>query len=289
MNVLALGVALRLLLFGGSFLFTLAILGFIAYQGHEQWNETLPWLGLSLTASALTLPALCFTLLGLGTRLQGLATPLACLAAGGIPLALLATGLFVTRAHREPAPLPAAPAQPAADDSRPQPRFQEVCRNPACRAPLTHDERFCGTCGWDQDRPVQPEDTLPVGPASSGDIPSPTEGPPAFLVIHNGPQAGMNYHLGRQTGIGSGPGNKISLLDPLVGSEHAQVRRKGTAYVYHDMSTPNGSFLVTPTGKERIDAPRALRHGDMIQVGDTILVFMQTDEASKGISDETER
>jgi hypothetical protein len=288
MNVLALGVALRLLLFGGSFLFTLAMVGFIAYQGRERFSETLPWLGLSLAASALTLPALFFTLLGLGTRLQGLATPLACLAAGGVPVALLATGLFVAQAHRETAPPPAAPEPPALDDSRPKPRVQEVCRNPACRAPLTHDERFCGACGWDQDRPVQPEDTLPVGPASS-DAPSPVEEPLAYMVVRNGPLAGTDYQLGQETGIGSGAENKISLIDPFVGTEHARVVRKGASYVFYDMSTANGSFLVTPTSKERIDMPHTLRHGDMIQVGDTLLVFMQADKASKGISDETER
>ena len=288
MSVLTLGAAVRLLLFGGGFVFTLAILGFIAYQGRERWNEALPWLGLSLTASALTLPALCFTLLGLGTRFPGWATPLACLAAGGIPLALLTTGLFVTRSHRETASPPVAPAQPAIDDSRPQPRFQEVCRNPACRAPLNHDERFCETCGWDQDRPVLPEDTLPVGPASSG-MPTPPEGLGAYLVVRNGPQAGTNFQLGGETVIGSGPKNKVSLLDPFIAIEHASVQLQGEAYVFHDMSTPNGSFLVSPTGKERIDKPHTLRHGDMVQVGDTILVFMQADDVSKGIGDDSER
>ena len=125
---------------------------------------------------------------------------------------------------------------------------------------------------------MQPGETLPPAPGIStpaGNAPDTTEGPLAYMVVRNGPQAGTNFRLGRETDIGSGEENQVILQDPFVGREHACVRRKGTAYVFYDMSALSGSYLITPTGRERIDIPYTLRHGDMIEMGNTILAFMQ--------------
>lgn len=279
MNLAAFDAVLRTLLFGGSFLFTLAIVAFIAWDGRERWPEIFPWLALGLTASGLTLPALGFSLLRLGARFQSWVTPLGCIALSGVPLAVLTIGLYAALSHGEaPVEEEVAEAPPEEAVGARQPYFQPVCRNPSCRAPMTPDQKHCPVCGWDRDQPVKlPDEMAASAPAPEADAVGAAETIPipAYLIVRNGPQAGEDYRLGRETDIGSGPGNHVALKDPFVGREHATVRRKGEAYVFYDMSTPNGSHLITPTGKERLDVPYTLRHGDMIQLGDTVLVFMQ--------------
>jgi hypothetical protein len=277
MSFLTLETSLRVVLFGGSFLFTLAIIAFIYRDGQGRWTEVLPWLALGATASALTLPALGFSLLGLGVRFQDWVTPLGCLALSGVPLALLTVGLYATLTRSQ-----TTEETPINDTvvheiraTGPRPYFQAVCRNPTCRAPMESGERRCATCGWDQERPVPSRGMLPAAkPAPHHNLPGLAESALAYLVIRSGPQAGTSFRLARNTDIGSDPGNQVNLQDPFVSREHATIRYKSTSYVYYDMSS-NGSYLITPDAKKRLDVPHTLRHGDMIELGDTLLVFMQ--------------
>ncbi len=65
--------------------------------------------------------------------------------------------------------------------------------------------------------------------------------------------------------IGRGDGCEIRLPDPSVSHRHASIRQRGTDYVVIDEGSSNGTFV----GPVRLSAqaPRVLRHHDLIRVG----------------------
>ncbi|HEV8548457.1 MAG TPA: FHA domain-containing protein [Polyangiaceae bacterium] len=65
--------------------------------------------------------------------------------------------------------------------------------------------------------------------------------------------------------IGRGEGCEIRLPDPSVSHRHASIRQRGTDYVVIDEGSTNGTFV----GPVRLSAqaPRVLRHQDLIRVG----------------------
>src|SRR6185503_3907724 len=65
--------------------------------------------------------------------------------------------------------------------------------------------------------------------------------------------------------IGRGDGCEVRLPDPSVSHRHASIRQRGTDYVVVDEGSSNGTFV----GPVRLSAqaPRVLRHHDLIRVG----------------------
>jgi pSer/pThr/pTyr-binding forkhead associated (FHA) protein len=65
--------------------------------------------------------------------------------------------------------------------------------------------------------------------------------------------------------IGRGDGCEVRLPDPSVSHRHASIRQRGTEYVVIDEGSSNGTFV----GPVRLSAqaPRVLRHRDLIRVG----------------------
>ena len=65
--------------------------------------------------------------------------------------------------------------------------------------------------------------------------------------------------------IGRGEGCEVRLPDPSVSHRHASIRQRGTEYVVIDEGSSNGTFV----GPVRLSAqaPRVLRHQDLIRVG----------------------
>jgi pSer/pThr/pTyr-binding forkhead associated (FHA) protein len=65
--------------------------------------------------------------------------------------------------------------------------------------------------------------------------------------------------------IGRGEGCEVRLPDPSVSHRHASIRQRGTDYVVIDEGSTNGTFV----GPVRLSAqaPRVLRHGDLVRVG----------------------
>ncbi len=65
--------------------------------------------------------------------------------------------------------------------------------------------------------------------------------------------------------IGRGEGCEVRLPDPSVSHRHASIRQRGTEYVVIDEGSSNGTFV----GPVRLSAqaPRVLRHRDLIRVG----------------------
>lgn len=93
------------------------------------------------------------------------------------------------------------------------------------------------------------------------------------LVIVRGPGVGQSFNLSPETSlsIGRSPNNDIPIEDGAVSGEHCRVRPEGGAFVIHDLSSTNGTFV----NDRRIKRHR-LAEGDTVRVGETLLQFKQS-------------
>ncbi len=94
------------------------------------------------------------------------------------------------------------------------------------------------------------------------------------LVISN--RVVERHDLKARTVIGRSRQADILLADPLVSREHAAIIRKGTQWVLEDLGSANG---VTVNGGPAVR--EALAEGDILGIGDAVLVFTREDIASE--------
>jgi len=150
--------------------------------------------------------------------------------------------------------------------------MREVCRNcgghlepdfiycPECNAPVGGGESMNGS--WVADR-----FTRPLVQARRHKI--------AFLVVKTGSEAGRSVQLQEATTVGTA-GNGLVLSDRYVSANHGLIRLIDNVFVYHDLASMNGSFLVGHNGdKRKIDSPLRLMHGDTIEIGRTRVAYVE--------------
>jgi hypothetical protein len=124
-----------------------------------------------------------------------------------------------------------------------------------------------------------PPTTLAPPPAP---VPAAPTGPiGAYLFVKTGADQGHQYPVGNQVTIGRGSGCGIVLADSRVSSEHGQLKRQGDSYVYLDLKSTNGSFLIVEGREERLRTSQALVDGDELRVGQTVLKFIRVAEGSR--------
>src|SRR5438067_7155964 len=88
------------------------------------------------------------------------------------------------------------------------------------------------------------------------------------LILQNGLNAGREYPLDRDSlTIGRQEGNAIALDDTQASRQHARLDVRGGQISVTDLGSANG----TRVNGERIGETRALRPGDMLQIGTSIL------------------
>jgi hypothetical protein len=125
----------------------------------------------------------------------------------------------------------------------------------------------------------------PATTISAPPMPAPratTSGPiGAYLFIKSGADQGNQYPVGNQVTIGRGANCGITLADSKVSSEHGQLKRQGDSYVYLDLKSTNGSFLMVEGREERLRSSQALVDGDELRLGSTVLKFIRVQEGGK--------
>jgi len=95
----------------------------------------------------------------------------------------------------------------------------------------------------------------------------------AALIVTRGPSAGSSFLLdGHRVELGRAAGD-IALTDHTVSRRHAAIERVGGHFWIEDLGSLNGVY-VNGQAVER----RALRNGDLIQVGLFKLVFLSPDD-----------
>lgn len=99
----------------------------------------------------------------------------------------------------------------------------------------------------------------------------------ASLIVKNGSAAGNWYRLGKRTlTAGRDPANAIQIVDDKVSRKHFQIRYENDMYLLTDLKSHNGVFL---NGHQVPEA--LLKDGDLVQIGETVLVFTDRDIADK--------
>jgi Nif-specific regulatory protein len=98
------------------------------------------------------------------------------------------------------------------------------------------------------------------------------------LVAVAGPLQGASRPLsGDETSIGRDLGNTVSIADASVSRRHCVVRSENGDWMVRDLDSLNGTFVNGVPVKER-----RLAHGDQIQVGTSLLLFLLRDGVDGG-------
>ena len=126
--------------------------------------------------------------------------------------------------------------------------------------------------------PPQPGAPFGPGPAPRAETMILGGPPPSFawLVIREGPRAGRLFRLDAEgTTIGRDPQCDIILDDEAASRRHAKVwaeENEGGAsqFFIQDLATSNGTFI---NGEQILK--QALSDGDVVEIGETKLVFKQ--------------
>jgi len=100
-----------------------------------------------------------------------------------------------------------------------------------------------------------------------------------FLVFHDPDGQQHRAQLDRTLRIGRLPDNEIALTwDGEVSRRHAHVESSEQGWTLVDDASRNGSYV----NGERIAGQRALRDGDVLRFGDTVVLFRSPVPAQPG-------
>jgi len=103
------------------------------------------------------------------------------------------------------------------------------------------------------------------------------DAPGVWLMVQRGPQKGQEWNLNKDViSVGRDITNDIAINDQQVSRRHARFIRKPeegpTSFLVEDLGSSNGTFI----NKERLESgTRALKHGDIIELGETITLVYQ--------------
>lgn len=104
-------------------------------------------------------------------------------------------------------------------------------------------------------------------------VPEPAETP--YLEVHSGPQRGLRFEIATDRVVigraGRGQQWDLVLQDRSVSRPHAQIVREADGFVLTDMQSANGTLV---NGEEIVE-PHRLSNGDVILLGEMVLVFQE--------------
>ncbi len=86
-------------------------------------------------------------------------------------------------------------------------------------------------------------------------------------VVEPAAQRGRAYELADELTVGRAAGCQITLEDTYASQRHARVFRKDGQLFVEDLGSTNGTYL----NRKKVTAPVALRKGDRLQVGKTVM------------------
>jgi pSer/pThr/pTyr-binding forkhead associated (FHA) protein len=111
-------------------------------------------------------------------------------------------------------------------------------------------------------------------PASAGGggrrAPTRKRGTPRLVVVEPKERKGRVYDLAEEQTVGRAAGCQITLDDTYTSQLHARVFAKDGSWYVEDLGSTNGTYL----NAKRVTSPLALKRGDRIKIGATV---METD------------
>jgi len=116
-----------------------------------------------------------------------------------------------------------------------------------------------------------PAATAPAPAPAPAPVPTRTsagDGVAGRLLIVDAPeQQGATFPLADELTVGRGGGCAIALRDRMVSQLHARIFKRDGQFFVEDLGSTNGTLL---NGK-KVAGPAAIRRGDRLQVGKTVL------------------
>jgi two-component system NtrC family sensor kinase len=91
----------------------------------------------------------------------------------------------------------------------------------------------------------------------------------ATFVVLQGPDKGRSLKADDDVMLLGRSSDQVPLTDNTVSRRHAELRREGSKLVLYDLNSINGTYL----NGVRLSKPTALKHGDQIRVGSTLMVY----------------
>lgn len=101
------------------------------------------------------------------------------------------------------------------------------------------------------------------------------------LIVRRGPDPNAEFVLAQLTSvIGREPLNDVVFADPEISRRHSRIKIEGQSAIIEDLGSTNGTFV----NGRRISGPTALKHGDIVDLGETIRLTFLThpDEDATG-------
>ena len=94
------------------------------------------------------------------------------------------------------------------------------------------------------------------------------------IIALAGPVKGVVFELSAADHtIGRDPSNYISIKDKSLSRQHCRIARENGQFIVRDLESHNGTFVNSVPVREQ-----ELAHGDHIQVGDSLLLFLSLEE-----------
>ncbi len=91
------------------------------------------------------------------------------------------------------------------------------------------------------------------------------------MTMRQGPRPDQAFELYKDVHtVGREAGNDILINDPQVSRHHARLTLQGSAYILEDLGSTNGTFV----NGRRVAGPVTLSAGDMVGLGDTVVLAM---------------
>jgi pSer/pThr/pTyr-binding forkhead associated (FHA) protein len=108
----------------------------------------------------------------------------------------------------------------------------------------------------------------PPRPARAGIGLGASRPPGRLKVIEPAERRGHTYELGEELTVGRAGGCQVTLEgDNYVSQLHARVFRRDGQFYVEDLGSTNGTYL----NRKKVTAPIAIRKGDRLQIGKTVM------------------
>ena len=105
-------------------------------------------------------------------------------------------------------------------------------------------------------------------------------GPKLIGVLPSGDK--LEYPIKKaEVEVGKAAHNDIVVSDPTVSNTHAVVLIRGGGYCIVDLGSRNGTFV---NGERLTDKAHTLKHGDSVQLGQTVLTFRNPSETTENVT-----
>lgn len=113
----------------------------------------------------------------------------------------------------------------------------------------------------------------PRAPARERAAPVPKGAPGRLKVMEPTEHRGKAFELGDELTVGRAAGCQIRIDDTYASQLHARVFRRDGQFFVEDLGSTNGTYLNRrgTQNKEKVAGPLALRTGDRLMIGKTVL------------------